>query len=86
MLLGPPPRRHPRHHDDPAPEGRRAIATQTNDVPPGYTLNLNSTQFRPYLTYTLVMNAQRRNAAIYLRISLDHDGDGLAIDRQREDC
>ena len=27
-----------------------------------------------------------RKAAIYLRISLDREMDGLAIDRQREDC
>ena len=27
-----------------------------------------------------------RKAAIYLRISLDHEMDGLAIDRQREQC
>lgn len=27
-----------------------------------------------------------RRAAIYLRISQDREMDGLAIDRQREDC
>lgn len=25
-------------------------------------------------------------AAIYLRVSLDHSGEGLAVERQREDC
>lgn len=33
-----------------------------------------------------IRGKEARRAAIYLRISLDHDGDGLAIDRQREDC
>lgn len=32
------------------------------------------------------MSSPTRQAAIYLRISLDSTGEGLAIDRQREDC
>ena len=31
-------------------------------------------------------SSQPVRAAIYLRISLDREMDGLAIDRQREDC
>ncbi|MGN7976516.1 recombinase family protein [Microbacterium sp. 22195] len=32
------------------------------------------------------MNTSTVKAAVYLRISLDKDGDGLAVDRQRSDC
>lgn len=46
------------------------------------TLKRNSTAFRSRATTLRSMT----NTAIYLRISLDSTGEGLAIERQREDC
>lgn len=37
-------------------------------------------------TLSMSASSQRRGAAIYLRISLDQTGEGLAIERQRQEC
>lgn len=52
---------------------------------PIHTLKRNSTRFG-YLATVNLKPSTARQAALYLRVSLDRTGEQLAVSRQREDC